>query len=218
MREYDGLASGPIINKVMQTWLTAWRQAFHHYATIHGLRDLLDNRPFIYQYADFLLPPTWRQSESRVKWSPDSCAIFMLATSALCSWHVHVIFLSIFLGDVYVQLTLLLGIIFMRCVLMIIHDLKSHSLVASHSQVHMTYEDDFSHLNLLAECFQCRHIPVIQQEPMPVHHQNLASLQPCAFQDLMMHLFGKCVISAWAWVLAIKWNDLTEFRKCATLS
>ncbi len=41
--------------------------------------------------------------------------------------------------------------------------------------------------------------------PNQVNHQNLGALglRSCASHALMMHLVGKCAISAWAWVLAI---------------
>ena len=36
------------------------------------------------------------------------------------------------------------------------------------------------------------------------------SMRPCASQALMMHLIGKCVISAWTWVLAILWVSILD--------
>ena len=42
----------------------------------------------------------------------------------------------------------------------------------------------------------------VQQTPGSNDRIIAICLQPCVFQALMMHLVGKCAISAQAWVLA----------------
>ena len=97
----------------------------------------------------------------------------------------------------------------------------SYSSFLSHDQDAIHTEKGCVEMMISPWCF----VQVMgkKQEPMPMQKSHIfqlgaplkwkpLGLLPHAFQALVMHLVGKCVISAWAWVLPIV---LKLWKNCA---